>query len=128
MSEKPPRLGGLAHLFAAATYSGAGFARLMRESAFRQELLVFVAALAYLAFLGVSLVEYAILVGLFLLLVAVEALNTAIECIVDHISPEWAEFAKHAKDLGSLAVMCVLLGAALFLGVVTVQALSAPGV
>jgi diacylglycerol kinase (ATP) len=41
--------------------------------------------------------------------VALEALNTAIECLVDHLTQDWAVFARDAKDLGSLAVMCGLL-------------------
>jgi len=32
---------------------------------------------------------------------AVEALNTAIECIVDHLAPQWAEFCPRRQDLGS---------------------------
>jgi diacylglycerol kinase (ATP) len=43
-----------------------------------------------------------------LLLIAVEALNTALEVLVDHLSPGWSQFAKEAKDLGSLAVACVI--------------------
>ncbi|NCU20091.1 diacylglycerol kinase, partial [Candidatus Falkowbacteria bacterium] len=46
----------------------------------------------------------------------VEALNTAIECLVDQLSPDWAEFARDAKDLGSVAVACVIAAAALWLG------------
>jgi diacylglycerol kinase (ATP) len=41
-------------------------------------------------------------------LLTVEALNTAIEVIVDHLSPEWSEFGKHAKDIGSAAVMMMI--------------------
>ena len=47
---------------------------------------------------------------LFLLLLAIEALNTAIEVLTDLVSPEWSQQAKHAKDLGSLAV-ALLIGA-----------------
>ena len=46
---------------------------------------------------------------LFLMLFATEALNTAIEEIVDRISPEWSLAARNAKDLGSLAVGLVSL-------------------
>jgi diacylglycerol kinase (ATP) len=45
---------------------------------------------------------------LWLLLIATEALNTAIEVLVDHVSPNWSEAARDAKDLGSLAVMALL--------------------
>jgi diacylglycerol kinase (ATP) len=54
------------------------------------------------------------LVILGLIVLAVEALNTAIEEVVDHISPGWSEVAKHAKDMGSFAVMCALLATGLY--------------
>ena len=37
-----------------------------------------------------------------------EALDTAIEEIVDLVTPEWSLPTKHAKDLGSFAVFYVL--------------------
>ena len=105
----PPRKHGLAHLFAAARYSAGGLRRLSRESAFRHEVLAFAVLLvAYLA-VGVGGAVILAFVILFCLLVAVEALNTAIEALVDRVSPEWSEAARDAKDLGSLAVMCLLV-------------------
>lgn len=98
----PPRVEGLAHVFVAAGYSVDGMRRLWQEAAFRHELLVFCGALGLLAVLKASLVEVAILICLFLAVVAVEALNTAIEVLVDHLAPDWHPFAKAAKDLGSL--------------------------
>ncbi|MBK6466601.1 MAG: diacylglycerol kinase [Rhodobacter sp.] len=82
--------------------------RLSRESAFRQEAAFGALALAGLALWGASGLALIGLAGLILLLIAVEALNTAIEVLVDHLSPGWSQFAKDAKDLGSLAVVCVL--------------------
>jgi diacylglycerol kinase (ATP) len=107
-TEKPPRKTGVAHFFAAASYSLGGLKRLARESAFRQELLLILALLVLLAVLGASLPEILGMLALGLLLVAVEALNTAIEVLVDHLSPGWSQFAKDAKDLGSLAVACTI--------------------
>ncbi len=46
---------------------------------------------------------------LLLVLAATEALNTAVELIVDRVSPEFSAFAGQAKDLGSFAVFCLLL-------------------
>ena len=58
-----------------------------------------------MAVLGASVGEMLGFFALLCLLIAVEALNTAIEVVVDHLAPkEWARFAKEAKDLGSLAV------------------------
>lgn len=62
-----------------------------------------------LAVFGATLLHYLVFLGLALLVVALEALNTALECVVDHLTQDWAEFARDAKDLGSLAVLCGLL-------------------
>jgi diacylglycerol kinase (ATP) len=105
---KPPRKSGIAHFFAAAGYSRAGLQRLARESAFRQEVALILGLLVVLAVFGASLVEVLGLLALGLLLIAVEALNTALEVLVDHLSPGWSQFAKDAKDLGSLAVACAI--------------------
>lgn len=52
---------------------------------------------------------------LFLLLITMEAVNTAIEEIIDRISPEVSDTGKYAKDLGSLAVFCLILANSLLL-------------
>ena len=108
-TQKPARKTGIAHFFAAAGYSAGGIRRLIQESAFRQELLGLVVVPFVLAFFGASLLHYFVFAGLALFVIAFEALNTAIECLVDHLTQDWAEFARDAKDLGSLAVMCGLL-------------------
>lgn len=115
---KPPRKTGIAHFFAAAGYSLAGFRRLLRESAGRQELGLIAALLVAFLVLGASLQAVFGLLGLGLLLLAVEALNTAIEELVDHLSPDWSEWAKNAKDLGSFAVACTIGGVILYAAVV----------
>lgn len=99
---------GFRHFFAAAGYSLGGFRRLLKEAAFRQEALGFVAGLVMLPLLGANMVQMLGFLGLMLLLFAFEAVNTAIEEIVDRVSPEYSLAAKHAKDLGSFACMCVI--------------------
>ena len=42
-----------------------------------------------------------------LLMLSLEAINTAIEEVVDRVSPEISEMARNAKDLGSFAVFCI---------------------
>ena len=118
--DKPPRRSGVAHFFAAAGYSAGGLRRLMRESAFRQEALLILGLLVVFLVTGASLPEMAGLLALGLLLIAVEALNTALEVLVDHLSPGWSQFAKDAKDLGSLAVACTIGALALYVVVVLV--------
>lgn len=115
----PPRR-GLLHAIDAARYSGAGFVRLLAETAARLELLAAgVVAVAYL-WIGAALWHWLVTGFLLALVLAVEALNTAIEVLCDHISPEWSRMAKDAKDLGSLAVGLLLLVAGGFVGLVLV--------
>jgi diacylglycerol kinase (ATP) len=118
--EKPRRKTGVSHFFAAAGYSAAGLRRLAQESAFRQEVLLIAGLLVLLLVLGASLPEVLGLLALGLVLIAVEALNTAIEVLVDHLSPGWTAFAKDAKDLGSLAVACVIGTLVLYAGIVVI--------
>jgi diacylglycerol kinase (ATP) len=119
-SNKPPRKTGIAHFLAAAGYSLGGLRRLARESAFRQEVLFIAGLLVIFLVAGASPAEIAGLLALGLALVAVEALNTAIEVLVDHLSPGWSEWAKDAKDLGSLAVACTIGAIVLYAGIVLV--------
>ena len=104
----PPRP-GLGHLVDATGYSLAGLVRLMRETAARQELALGLVLLGLLALFGAAPGHYLGLAVLFALLLAVEALNTAIEELTDRVSPEWSQAAKNAKDLGSLAVGLLVL-------------------
>lgn len=112
--EKPGRKSGVAHFFAAAGYSAGGARRLWREAAFRQEVLGLALVIAVFALVGASLAEFLGLIVLSLIVLAVEALNTAIEELVDNASPGWSEFAKAAKDMGSFAVMCLLVATGLY--------------
>ena len=108
------KLTGVSHFFAAASYSLGGFRRLVKEAAFRQELLFFAVSLILLLAVGATIGELLITVVLFLGVFAVEALNTAIEEVIDRISPEVSAVGKHAKDLGSFAVLCMLGASSLF--------------
>ncbi|WP_136645630.1 diacylglycerol kinase [Tabrizicola sp. YIM 78059] len=118
--EKPARKSGLAHFFAAAGYSASGLRRLAQESAFRQEIVFIALLLGVFVVMGASLPQVLGLLALGLLLIAVEALNTALEVLVDHLSPDWSQFAKDAKDLGSLAVACTIGAIVLYAGVVLI--------
>jgi len=96
-------------LINATGYSLDGFKYLYKsEFAARIEIYLFFWANLLLLFLGASLRVFLITTLLFLVLIAVEALNTAIEVIIDKISPHISETGKRAKDLGSFAVMCLL--------------------
>lgn len=115
MQEPEEKKHGVAHLFAASGYSAAGLRRALGESAFRQEVIFFAAALALFFWIGASVAEFLGLTIIFLLMFGVEALNTAIEELVDRVSPEVSQTGKHAKDLGSFAVFCTLVAASIYI-------------
>lgn len=102
------------HTFKATQYSFGGFKRLIQETAAQAEIIFFVVLLGLFAWLGASLEQFGILTFLFLLTFALEALNTAVEVLVDHLTMEIAEFARQAKDLGSFAVFCGLTSMGLY--------------
>lgn len=105
---------GIRRVIAATRYSMQGLRRLWREEAFRHEVIAFAAGLVLFAVVGASPLDYFVFLILMLVLFSVESLNTAIEELVDRISPEISTVARHAKDLGSFAVFCLLCANGLF--------------
>jgi len=111
------------HFFSALRWSSAGAADLFRgEMAARMELAAGVVGLVWIVAIGRSLAEIGVYLMLAFASLAVEALNTAIEEIVDRVSPEHSEFARRAKDLGSAAVMFMLIGTGIYVLLLTVAA------
>ncbi len=58
-----------------------------------------------------SAMEWAVLALTITVVIAAEALNTAIELVVDLVSPDWHPLARDAKDVAAGAVLIVSLGA-----------------
>ena len=112
----------LRHLIGSTRYSLQGLGVLVREMAARIEIGAFICVLLVLALIGAPIAHWIVLSVLFLILLAVEALNTAIEAIVDRVSPERSNFARDVKDLGSAAVFCVVCGIGLYFGAVCLGA------
>ena len=101
---------GFKRLLCATRYSVDGLSwALRKESAFRQELALFVVLAPLGVYLGESGVERALLVGALLLVLVVELLNTAVEAVVDRFGDGHHELSKAAKDLGSAAVLVGLV-------------------
>ena len=100
---------GLAHLGAAFKCSAAGIASTFRhEAAFRQEVVLLVPHFAALYFVGCPLWAWVVLTALLGMALTVELLNTALECVVDLVSPNYHELAKRAKDAAGAAVSVCL--------------------
>lgn len=104
----------ISHVLNATKYSYNGLIRLLKEDAFRYEIFAAVISISLFIIIKVSFEDMATLIFLILLVLAFESLNTAIEEIIDFISPEYSETAKHAKDMGSFAVLCMLLASLYF--------------
>ncbi len=108
-------IAGIKHIFNATQYSMAGLIVLLREQAARLEVGMLLGSLAILLLLDGRFSDYLVVVLLFCVTFSVEATNTAIESLVDHLSPEKSDFARDTKDLGSTSVFFLLVANGLFL-------------
>jgi diacylglycerol kinase (ATP) len=101
---------GAKRIFGAFFYSMAGFKSAWKnEHAFRQEIALFVPASIIALFLPVAALEKLLLLGVMLLVLIIELLNSAIEAVVDRVSLERNPLSKNAKDFGSAAVFLAFL-------------------
>lgn len=75
--------------------------------------LVTIAVFAVGLWVGLSLTEWAILVLTTMAVWMAEFMNTAIEAVVDMVSPEFHPLAKVAKDVAAAAVLLGAIGAVL---------------
>ena len=100
---------GLTRIWLAAgnSWSGLKFAY-SEESAFRQELGLFLILLPIIILLDFTTVERVLLFATLILVLVVELLNSGLEAAIDRISFENHALSKRAKDLGSAAVMVSL--------------------
>lgn len=104
---------GWRRLISAANYSKQGFVSSWHsEAAIRQELMALLVLLPLALWVDVSKAERALLILSLLLVLVVELLNTGIEAVVDRIGPEYHELSGKAKDIGSAAVLTMLVAAA----------------
>jgi diacylglycerol kinase (ATP) len=83
------------------------------EASFRLEAMLEVVLVPLGLWLGDGGVEKLLLVLGPLLVLSAELLNSAIEAVVDKVSPEFNELAGRAKDMGSAAVFVLLVLVAL---------------
>ncbi|MEG3191143.1 diacylglycerol kinase [Lysobacter sp. D1-1-M9] len=81
----------------------------LHESSFRLEVYLFVLLTPLGWWLGDTAVERVLLVGSMLLVLSVELVNSAVEALIERYGAEFHELAGRAKDMGSAAVMLVML-------------------
>ncbi len=105
---------GFGRIMKATDCSRKGFAAAwVNEAAFRQEAGLTLAAIPFAWYLAADFGHFAILMGVWLLVIIVELLNSAIEALTDRVSLERHELSGRAKDMGSAAVTSALVFVAL---------------
>ena len=105
-----PGTTGIGRIIRATRFSSQGLAYAwQQEAAFRQEVLLGIVLVPAAFWLGRGPTEIAFLIASYLLVLAVELINSAIEAVVDRISEEQHVLAGAAKDLGSAAVLVSLV-------------------
>ena len=111
---------GLTRLFNAMGYSAKGLrAAWQHEEAFRQEALLGVVLMPLAFWVGGGPLDYALLIGSYLIVLITELLNSGIEALTDRIGVERHELSGRAKDLASAAVFLSLVLLAVIWGGVT---------
>jgi diacylglycerol kinase (ATP) len=78
------------------------------EPALRDEVILLVVALPLGFVVAPSAAWYVAMIGAVLVILAVEFLNTGIEKLADHVTPEVNSDIRRIKDFGSAAVFCAL--------------------
>jgi diacylglycerol kinase len=93
-------------------YAFEGIGRLIRQQR-NAQIHVFVTTVLVIAswFWGLSRIEWLVLVLTVTLVLSMEALNTAVEAVVDLVSPQYHPLAKLAKDVAAGGVLITALGA-----------------
>lgn len=100
---------GLKRIAKAGVYASQGIMAAFRhEAAFRQEAMLAVVFIPLPFFLSLSSLERVVLIGVTMLVMIVELLNSAIEAVVDRVGMELHELSGRAKDMGSGAVLLSL--------------------
>jgi diacylglycerol kinase (ATP) len=83
------------------------------EPAVRQEVIILAVGVLLAFFIATGPGWYVAMIGVLLILLATELLNTAIERLSDHVTPEHHIEIGIIKDASSAAVFCMLLLAGL---------------
>ena len=118
---------GLARAWHAAKNSWCGLVyAFQEESAFRQELTLFVLLTPVAFVLPISHLEKVLLISSLIMVLVVELLNSSVEAAIDRISFEHHDLSKRAKDFGSAAVMLALFIAVLMWSAVCIPLVLKP--
>lgn len=119
---------GIQRIVRATGFSARGLAQAWQhEAAFRQECVAAALLTPAAIWLGQTTVESALLIGVCLLVILVELINSAIEAAIDRHGDEHHELSGRAKDMGSAAVLISLVIVLLVWGAVAYDRFFAAG-
>ena len=105
-------LSGYKRILKAFVYSWQGFKAVFKsEEAFRQDIFVLVVGTVICFCLNLSGIQRALMIFSLFLILLMEAVNSAIEIIIDRISEEYHPLSGRAKDVGSLLVLLAFINA-----------------
>ena len=105
-------MGWLGKRFDAFGHAGRGVLVLLGEAHGRIHAVAAVVVILSGLGLGITATDWALVVICMALVLAAEAINTALERLVDLVSPDWHALARDAKDLGAAGVLIAAAGAA----------------
>lgn len=109
MNHGKPGYTGIKRVIKATGYSIQGLkAAIKYEAAVRQELMLLIIFTPIALMLDVTVVEKILLIGVLVIVLLCELLNSAIEAIVDRVGTEYHELSGRAKDIGSASVFVAL--------------------
>ena len=104
---------GIARIIAATGHSFRGMkACWEHEAAYRQDVMLSLVLFIASFFVAERIEQWLLLVTPLILLIIVEALNSAIEAVVDRIGAEYHDLSGRAKDIASSAVFfchCIII-------------------
>ncbi|HEU4773990.1 MAG TPA: diacylglycerol kinase [Lysobacter sp.] len=110
---------GPGRVLKAAKWSIQGLAAAwLHESSFRLEVCLFAVLAPVGIWLGQTPVEQVLLVGVLILVLAAELLNSAVEAVIERFGNELHDLAGRAKDMGSAAVFVLMMNALLAWGLI----------
>jgi diacylglycerol kinase (ATP) len=103
----------LNRLVRATRYALSGLASVFKsEPAFKLEVVIFLVLAPAALFSDHTALEKTVMVGSLFLVLLAELINTAIETVIDRISPEIHPLSRRAKDIGAAVVLLSLINAA----------------
>lgn len=82
---------------------------LSTERAVKQEFAVLVVAAPIAFVLSKNAIEFIALIGVILIVIAFELINTAVETLCDRVNSDYDDQIRNTKDVSSAAILCCIV-------------------